>query len=44
VPRLLPEISGVVEGRLKTFLSSRLVATGSFPPVNIMADKATDKR
>ena len=44
VPKLLPEISGVVEGRLKKFLSSNMVATGSLPPVNIMADKATDKR
>lgn len=39
VAKLLPEISGVVAGRLKGFLSSRMVATGSLPPCNIMADK-----
>ena len=44
VAKLLPDIAGAVAGRLKNFLSSPMVATGSLPPVNIMADKATDKR
>ena len=44
VAALLPEISGVVAGRLKKMLSTPMKATGSLPPVNIMADKATDKR
>ena len=44
VSRLLPEIAGAVSGRLKEYLSSPMVATGCLPPVNIMADKATDKR
>jgi hypothetical protein len=44
VSQLLPEIAEVVAGRLKRMLSSRMVATGNLPPVNIMADKATDKR
>ena len=44
VSNLLPEIAGVVEKRLKTFLHTPMVATGALPPVNIMADKATDKR
>ena len=44
VAALLPEISAVVAGRLKKMLSTPMKATGSLPPVNIMADKATDKR
>ena len=44
VKALLPEIAAVVEGRVRRFLSTRMVATGQLTPVNVMADKATDKR
>ena len=44
VARLLSFLSTVVEDRIKDFLGRRMVATGCLPPVNIMADKATDKR
>ena len=44
VGHVLPEIAAAVEGRLRTMLGTRMVATGQLPPINIMADKATDKR
>ena len=44
VGSLLPEISKAVKMRIKRFMNSPMVATGSLPPCNIMADKATDKR
>ena len=44
VGKLLPSLSGAVENRVTKFLGTRMVATGCLPPVNIMADKATDMR
>ena len=44
VASLLPDISEVVGMRIKRFMGSTMEATGSLPPCNIMADKATDKR
>ena len=44
VAKLLPEFSEVVRMRIKRFMSSTMAATGSLPPCNLMADKATDKR
>ena len=44
VAKLLPEISEVVSSRIKRFMSSHMVATGSLLPCNVMGDKATDKR
>ena len=44
VASLLPDIAEEVRSRIKQFLSTPMAATGGLPPVNIMADKATDKR
>ena len=44
VDKLVPYISLAVKNRLKKLLNTRMEATGCLPPVNIMADKATDKR
>ena len=41
VPKFLPHLAAAVRKRIKTLLSSKLVATGCLPPVNIVADKAT---
>ena len=44
VSKLLPFIAKAVEDRVHRLLSTPMVATGCLPPVNMMADKATDKR
>jgi len=44
VGKLLPDIAQVVRSRIKKFMGSPMAATGSLPPCNITADKATDKR
>ena len=44
VAKLLPDVAGVVSGKLKHFLNTRMVATGELPPINVMADKATHNR
>lgn len=44
VAKMAPHLAGAVEGRLKKFLGTRMAATDALPPVNLMFDKATDKR
>ena len=44
VTSLLPFLSKAVEDRVHRLLNTPMVATGCLPPVNIMADKATEKR
>lgn len=39
--RFLPSLAEAIQGRVKTHLSSPLVATGCLPPVNVLADGAT---
>ena len=40
-PEFLKHVCHVIEGHLKTYLSSRLIQTGYKPPVKVVADKAT---
>ena len=44
VTRLLPYLAGAVRRRMKEMLGTRMVATGTLPPVNLCFDKATHQR
>jgi hypothetical protein len=44
VTSFLPALAGEVQKRWSNFLASPMVATGCWPPVSVMADKATHQR
>ena len=42
-PKFRPFVAKVIHNRMSNFLKSRMVQTGNLPPINIGADKGTNK-